>query len=239
MTKVRIAIAAVPFLVAVTAAEAQPTADLRAEPELEAEVAASSSLGGTLYDQTDDPAGVGFSSQIFEPVDAAFDCRAADDFSVPAADEGWNVGGVRVLGSYLNGPGPAPLVDVEFFSDLGGLPAEPAACSYLGLESGVDFTDDGAGSFEIFLPTLCQLAPGDYWLSVRVQMDRAVGGQWLWSERSTQTGAEFLWENPGDGFGTGCLSWQAGSGCGAAAPDLLFALDGAPVPVELQTFTVD
>lgn len=39
---------------------------------------------------------------------------------------------------------------------------------------------------------------GDYWLSVRADMDLGVGGQWLWSERGVQSGNLFAWENPPD-----------------------------------------
>lgn len=192
---------------------------------------------GTLYDQTDSPAGVGITSQLFEPANAAFDCRAADDFSVPGADIQWDVTGVQVAGAYL-GAGPTPLLDVEILTDGGGVPSATAACSYLGLVAGVDFTDDGSGNLDVTLPGPCSLPAGDYWLSVRADMDSGVG-QWLWVERTVQSGDGFAWENPGDGFGTGCVAWTTAGACGASEPDLIFALLGAAVPVELQIFRVD
>lgn len=192
---------------------------------------------GVLYDQTDSPAGAGFTSQVFEPANAAFDCRAADDFTVPVPDVQWDVSGLQVAGAYL-GAGPTPLLDVEVFAGGGSVPSATAACSYIGLQAGIDFSDDGSGNFDVALPAACVLPAGDYWLSVRVDMDSAVG-QWLWVERTVQTGSPFAWENPGDGFGTGCVAWSPAGGCGAGAPDLIFALLGLAVPVELQSVIVD
>jgi len=207
---------------------------------VEAEVPATTppALGVPLYDQTDSPAGAAFASQIFEAGSAAFDCSAADDFTVPAADIQWDLSEVAVLGGYFPGTGPTPLADVEFLADAGGQPGAPI-CSYPGLVAGVDFIDDGIGNLTITLPSVCSLAAGDYWLSVRADMDEAVGGQWRWQERSVQAGSAFAWENPGDGFGTGCTAWTTAGACGATAPDLLFSLGGVLVPVELLSISVD
>jgi hypothetical protein len=232
------------FLAGVTQGASQATGGrTSAEPAvvLEAPIAEGKvdPFGITLYDQTDSPAGAGFISQLFEPANSSFDCRAADDFSVPAVDIQWDLVGVLVLGGYIQGPGLTPFLDLELFPDAGGVPGAAASCSYLGLVSGVDFIDDGAGSFDITLPATCSLPAGDYWLSVRADMDLGMGGQWLWGERAVQSGATFAWENPPDGFGTGCVAWTPANACGASAPDLLFALVGAMVPVELQSITVD
>jgi len=191
-----------------------------------------------IYDQLDSPAGAGFASQIFDAANATFDCRAGDDFTVPLADIQWNVNGVIVTGAYISGPGLTPTINVEFFNDGGGVPGT-SKCSYPGLVAGVDYVDDGLGSLKIVFPSLCLLQAADYWVSVQAVMDSTVGGQWLWAERSVASGAGFAWENPLDGFGTGCVSWTSAAGCGASAPDLLFALTGEVVPVELQTFSVD
>ncbi len=118
-------------------------------------------------------------------------------------------------------------------------PEAAASCSYPGLVAGVDFVDDGAGNLDVTLPATCSLPAGDYWLSVLADMDLATGGQWLWAERSAQNGAVFAWENPLDGFSTGCTAWTPANGCGASAPDLLFALVGTTVPVELQSISID
>jgi hypothetical protein len=219
--------------VALFAAEAVP----RVEVEVPI-VESPSPLGTLLYDQTDSPAGAGFASQRFEPGSSQFDCRAADDFTVPVADVQWDLSSLVVPGAYFPGTGPTPLADVEFFVDAGGQPGA-ASCSYIGLVAGVDFIDDGTGNLSITLPSVCALSAGDYWVSVRADMDQATGGQWRWQERSAQTGAVFAWENPGDGFGTGCTSWTPAGACGANAPDLLFSLSGVQVPVELQSISID
>ena len=208
---------------------------------VEAEATADTSTiltGGLLYDQTDSPAGAGFNSQLYEAANSAFDCRAADDFTVPAADIQWNVAEVLAVGNYLNGTGPTAALNLEIFMNGGGVPGA-SVCSYPGLLPGVDYTDNGSGTLSIVLPSVCLLPVGDYWVSVQADMDSSAGGQWLWAERSAATGANFAWENPPDGFGTGCVAWTPAGGCGASAPDLLFTLGGQVVPVELQSITID
>lgn len=207
---------------------------------VEAEVPATQPLlpPALLYDQTDSPAGVGFISQDFEAGNSAFDSRAADDFTVPAVDIQWDVVNLEAVGSYISGAGPTPMINVEFFADGGGAPGA-SACSYPGLVAGIDYTDQAGGSLKIKLPSVCSLPAGDYWVSVQADMDSTVGGQWLWGERSAPAGAPFVWENPPNGFGTGCVTWTPAGGCGASQPALLFNLTGAIVPVELQSITID
>jgi len=58
-------------------------------------------------------------------------------------------------------------------------------------------------------------------------------GQWFWIERTIQTLNPFIWENPGNGFETGCLTFSyAQAECNADFPDLTFQLIGE------QTFPV-
>ncbi|MCZ6508373.1 MAG: hypothetical protein O7A04_10050 [Acidobacteria bacterium] len=161
---------------------------------------------------------------------------AADDFEVPAADVEWAVSEVFVAGDYFGGSGPAQTLTLVFLKDAGGLPGlAPVGCEFFGLPVPVG----GSGDFLIPLPSVCSLPAGRYWLSVQAQMDHETGGQWMWRERTLQDGAPFAWQNPGDGFLTGCTSWTTAAACGASAPDLIFALAGAQVPVALQSFEVD
>jgi subtilisin-like proprotein convertase family protein len=68
-------------------------------------------------------------------------------------------------------------------------------------------------------------------------MEFASGGQWFWSTASDGNGNPFAFQNPGDGFGSGCTSW--GYGCGVAGgtgPDLLMnvsfnAVSAGPISV--------
>lgn len=231
-----LALAAMPLAAADGSGRSASAAILHEAPVSYREIAGPT--GVQLYSQIDSPAGVGFASQIFEAASAAFDCRAADDFTVPAVDIQWDLAGVKVLGQYFNGPGPTPSINVEFFADGGSVPGA-TACSFPGLLAGTDYTDDGFGNLSIDLPSVCSLPAGDYWVSVQSDMDSTVGGQWLWSERSVQAGTGFAWENPPDGFGFGCTVWMPAGGCGASAPDLLFSLHGLAVPVELQSISID
>lgn len=68
-------------------------------------------------------------------------------------------------------------------------------------------------------------------MSVRANMLFLPDGQWFWNERTVQTLSPFVWENPGDGFGTGCLTFSSAQAeCGAVFPDLTFQLIGEEQP---------
>jgi hypothetical protein len=55
-------------------------------------------------------------------------------------------------------------------------------------------------------------------------------GQWFWSTRAVQSNNPYAWQNPHNGFVTGCITWDYGaSNCGVgggADPDALFRLIG-------------
>lgn len=195
-----------------------------------------------LYSQLDNPAGNGVPDQNFESSIDAYDAIAADDFVVGDAD-GWTIEQISTVGTYsVAGPVDSVNVAIRANSPGGGNPDLPgtAVCSY----SNVVPTTDSSGSFVIDLPTDCIVGPGTYWLEIQVNMDFGAGGQHFWSNRSTQTGSEAVWVNPGDGFGTGCTTYSPQTTCGVGggvAPDLLFQIDGVvgglvvpstPVPVD-------
>jgi hypothetical protein len=87
---------------------------------------AASCQGGPLYDQynnaaTEPPVGIG--SQKFEPAMAAFDDQAADDFVLTSGLGGIYINGVRVMGEYSAGGGPAASFNVYFYQNgAGNLP---------------------------------------------------------------------------------------------------------------------
>ncbi len=199
-----------------------------------------------LYDQNNNCGTNSITSQEFEAGNAAFSNRAADDFVVPAIDGFWLVEQVFVPGVYFNGPGPTPLVDVQFLTNSGSLPgAAVAGCTYNDLASFAD----AAGSLTISLPTACTLptvgaADTTYWVTVRADMDFAPGGQWGWTERTVQSGSGSAWENPGNGFGSGCTTWSNRVTCGVGTqPDLCFVVSGtiggfpAPLIQEIPTLS--
>lgn len=179
-----------------------------------------------LWDQSDNPSDTHVVSQDFVdgvPFDQ-FDTRAADDFLVPDGFL-WLIDTVKVFGTF-DGAAPNNLqsLDVDFYKDEGGLPGDLVPTCVFDNILPVDIDDP---SFMINLPTTCKLRPGTYWMSVRANMLFNPDGQWFWNERAVQTLNPFVWENPGNGFNTGCTSYSyAIDGCGPKFPDLLFQLVG-------------
>lgn len=191
----------------------------------------------TLYDQTDSAGGNGAPDQDFEAALDSYDCRGADDFEVPV-NFWWEVTQIQTVGT-TGTPGNAT-VNVWFYADASGTPGTEL-CSYSGLTP-----TDNAGSLTIDLPDACHVE-GRAWVAIQVDQNNGSFGQHFWSNRSTQSFSASKWENPGNGFGTGCTTWadQAGTldgnpatGCGVgggANPDFLFTLVGTqgaygPVP---------
>lgn len=176
-----------------------------------------------LYDQTDFPGAGAGTSQEFEPQYFCFNNQGADDFVIPVGSEPWSIAMVFVDGIYYNGFGPAIFANVEFWSDANGLPGSLIK-SYDGIsilnEIGGDFTIDFSAD-----PTV--LTSGKYWISVAADMDFDPYGQWGWTERTVQSNNASAWQNPGNGFETGCTSWATRTSCAVGAdPDLIFQLQG-------------
>jgi len=186
-----------------------------------------------LYDQNNNASGSGTSSQNFEASFDPFDNQTADDFVVPAG--GWAIDNVTVTGSF-SAAGPVASVHVTFYANSGTLPgAAVAGCDYPAV------IPTGAPSFSLALAPPCALAPGTYWVSVQANMDFGVGGQWYWTNRTLGAGSPAAWQNPGGGFGAGCLTWGVRSTCvvGDTSPDQMFSLSGVTTPVELMGFGVE
>jgi hypothetical protein len=176
-----------------------------------------------IYNQNNNDQGVGISSQNFEASFDAFDDAAADDFTVPAGQK-WVIRSVIVTGVYFNGPGPADSETVSFYRDAGGLPG-----TLINTQTVVGA--DNAGSFNMRLAMPVRLRPGTYWVSVVANQNFDPDGQWGWESRTIQNGNAAAWQNPNDGFGTGCTTWANMQGCtgGVSGPDLMFALVGRVV----------
>ena len=177
-----------------------------------------------LYSQYDNPGLNSSSSQDFEASFDAYDDQLADDFSIPSGD-GWNIDTVDVEGLYYNGGGPAASFNVRFYQDSGGLPgtmvAEKTAQSYV--LNGDDFT--------ISLDSPVSLGEGTWWVAVQARMDFNIGGQFGWTDRSVTSGNGAAWENPGGGFGAGCITWDRKVNC-IPTPDAdqVFSLSGTHGP---------
>jgi hypothetical protein len=180
-----------------------------------------------LYDQYDNAATTGaadITSQDFEAAFNAFDNQAADDFVVPAGQT-WQITGVDVLGEYGNGPGPADSFHVFFYANdaISNLPTGAPLASRLSSP----YT--GSSDFVITLTSPVTLLAGTYWVSVQVREDFNPNGQWFWRNRTVQSNSGAAWQNPGNGFGTGCTTWIRRTGCaglGQTFPDQVFRLHG-------------
>jgi len=197
-----------------------------------------------LYDQTDSGAGgwIGSTNFLNNVAYDSLDSQGADDFQVPA-DKFWQVSTVTVHGLYTGDSG-TPYVQsmlIQIYSNSGSnLPAlllystTIAAGQISGLES---------GTFVMNLPSAVTLGPGRHWLSVQAnkQVDGESGYQWHWRERAVQSFSPSAWRNPGDGYATGCTTFQSRlSECDhpglSTNPDLLFKLEGATVDITGQIF---
>lgn len=177
------------------------------------------SPNAVLYDQTGNPSGNGFTAQNFEAGFDVYDAEAADDFVVPAG--GWAIKKVSLNGVYYNGAGPMSSVNIAIYKKTGGLPGA-VKCS----APNVVPTDDGLGNIVAKIPK-CKLKKGSYFLVANANMDFAVGGQWGWSAETVQSNGPALWQNPGDGFLTGCTAWSNMATCLGQPPtfDLSFKLE--------------
>ena len=170
-------------------------------------------FNGVLYDQNNNDSGVGVSSQNFESAFDAFDSQAADDFVVPAKHP-WNITSISVTGVFATPPSE----NVTFYEDANGLPGD--------VESTQTAVGTGSGGSLTIPLTDVTLGPGTHWVSVQANLDLNTGGQWFWEGRSVQNGNPAVWQNPGNGFGTGCTTWATMTGCTGVGPDLMFSLSG-------------
>jgi hypothetical protein len=183
--------------------------------------------GGVLYDQSG-TVGPGYVSQNFgSSTGDAYDNAGADDFVVTDAN-GWDVTQINAIAFPNTGGDPSTATwDVNIYPDAGGFPAAAPTCTYSTL-AGV--YDAGTSTASLALPTPCHLDPGTYWVSQIVNLDYGVGGELFWGQDAAGTpyfGQEPAWENPGDGFGTGCTSWDLmNTVCGGLGANMLFQVLG-------------
>jgi hypothetical protein len=198
--------------------------------------------GTVLYDQYDNFATkepVDIPSQDAETALDFFDSQAADDFIVPAGQT-WQVSEVDVLAEY-DSSGPAASFHVFFYENgAGDLPGFLVA-------SRLQNSYTGNHDFVITLTEQVTLAEGHYWVSVQARQDITQSGFWLWHNRTVQSNSGATWQNPGNGFGTGCVVWVRKTACAQLeqiAPDQVFRLIGTagggtptPTPTATQTAT--
>lgn len=173
-----------------------------------------------LYDQNSN-FGTAISSQNSSY--SSYSTAAADDFVIPAGRK-WKVAEVDVTGAYYNGSGPADSEVVTFYTDRKGYPDKAKAAFTLNCT-------DTAGSFACKLPGKGQALSGGtggrrYWVSVVANCDFISCGQWGWVQNTKIRHYEGVWENPENGFGTGCTTWTRNSACFLMPGDYAFDLRG-------------
>ena len=182
---------------------------------------------GILWDQYNNPATeppINIGSQDFEPAMDGFDDQAADDFVLATPPPGINIfiTGVRVMGEYSEGGGPASSFNVYFYSNgAGNLPG-----ALIGAYFDLSYTGTPP-DFTINLPHPVPFSPGTLWVSVQARQD-LTNGQWFWHNRTVESNAGAAWQNPGNGYGTGCISWSRKNVCmpGQVWPDQVFQILG-------------
>jgi hypothetical protein len=174
-----------------------------------------------LYDQYDNMGTSSFPSQDFETPLDNFDAQGADDFVVPSGQI-WNITEVDVYGDYSVVSAISESFHVYIYQDAAGLPGPVV---YTALNQ--SYTSGNNIDFVVTLATPAQLTEGTYWVSVVSRMDYNGKDQWFWKDRTVQNNNPAAWQNPGDGFGTGCTGWTVRTSClGSAGPDYVYRLVG-------------
>lgn len=197
--------------------------------------------GGAIYSQYDNPATkppLGIGSQKFEPAMAAFDDQAADDFLITAPPPPifLYITGVRVMGDYSEGGGPASSFNVYIYANgAGNLPGA-------GIASFLNLPYTGTPPDFVIHWSPFSLLSGTYWVSVQAVQNFNPNGQWFWHNRTVQSNVGAAWRNPGHGYGTGCTNWNRKNACMADQvwPDQVFEILGfveGPTPTATVTPT--
>jgi len=177
-----------------------------------------------LYDQTDNSTTSTIASQIYGYRFEKYDNQAADDFVVPTTIGSWNISAVEVVGAYNDPSIHVDSVNVQFYGAAGGMMPEVLVYS-----TTVVPASDTGGDLVINLDPSAIVAPDAYWLSVQANMNYGDGHyQWLWRERTVQSNTASIWQNPPDGYRTGCITWAPRKEtCGIGGYlDLLFKVSG-------------
>ncbi len=151
------------------------------------------------YSLTTGDSGSGITSANYSD-QVGIDAAGAADFKVKKK---CTIKKVQTTGVYYNGAGPADSVNVIIYKAKKGKPG-----AIVNEQDNLKYTDStGLGSLGVTLKAV-HLKKGSYFVSFVANMTFAVGGQWGWETSSDQQGAADLWQNPDDGFGTGCTTWQ-------------------------------
>jgi hypothetical protein len=174
---------------------------------------------GICFSNLVDDSQVGIVSQDFGPGQTPSDAQGADDFALPRR---CRVSTVGIDGLVFNGV--ATTFNITFYKDRGGRPGR-----VLSTETSTTFgpcPPRVACNTAITLPSAVRLKRGTGWVSVQDVQDWSEG-QFVWVTGLTQSGHPAVWENPGDGWGTGCTTWTKMQSCWGdlnPGPDFEFVL---------------
>jgi hypothetical protein len=193
-----------------------------------------------LWNQNNPNTGTFVDSQNFTSgTFATYDDAGADDFVVPAGQT-WTINELDVSGTYFaDGSGPATSENVTFYKNKPGKHGAidtPGNVVPHGAFTNLTCTDDD-GDFSCTLPgygakrnKFLTLKAGHYWVSIVANCaDNGTCGEWGWDQTTPITDDAAEWENPDNGFGLNCTSWNVVSSCGGPdyTGDFAFDLQGS------------
>lgn len=193
-------------------------------PSQRAEAAARLNQGhgggtGTCFSNLGDVSQVGIVSQNFGPDKSTLDSQGADDFTLRTKCRVSTVGIDSMVFD-----GVATSFTVTFYKDKHGLPGKVVAAATSDQVGGCP--PQAACDTAITLPSAVTLKKGVGWVSVQANLDFGEGN-FVWLTGLSQRGQPAVWENPGDGWGTGCTTWASLQSCWGSqspGPDFEFAL---------------
>jgi hypothetical protein len=185
----------------------------------------------TLWDENDSPDGnYEVSNEFVDKKHAQYDSQAADDFSITPGIV-WVIQEVDVSGHYFgqqsrpSDPGSSKSFSagqtVSFYKEN-----NDGTVGALITSIETNGTEDGFGNLAIKLGKSVRLRHGLYYISVQAKMNFKRQGYWGWATSSHQELDPALWQNPNNGYATGCTTWSKEASCVGGGPDHLFTLKG-------------
>jgi hypothetical protein len=198
-----------------------------AKPASPKTVPRDAASGMVLYRQTGTYTGAAVAQTSTDGNNAS----GADDFTVTDAN-GWTISAFNfavVLPNYSPSAGLSYNVDV--YPDASGHPAFPGVCS---AHFAAGIVDNDNTMLSVPLPQACVLPQGSYWVALQANNNndssQPLVPQVDWSGYTAAVipGWPASWENPGNGYGTGCDVWTPATGCNYSIDSLGFDVIGFP-----------
>jgi hypothetical protein len=190
-------------------------------------VVAASAQGAVLFNQVPDGS---FSVGTFPSFasNAAQSNQAADDFTVPPGQI-WVPSSADTFGAIQAGSGGAT-GNAWIYADAGALPGGQLFAQSGGALTGGDCSTSANCDPTFALANAPRLEPGRYWISLQIQ--GAYAWRWAVTPPELASGSPAVWQNPGDGFGTGCTTYTPLIDCDSfidpatSGRDMMFRLNG-------------